>query len=167
VALAAYGPTRLHDARRRHREVGMRTIARRLMVAMLLAGTVGHGAAVFAAPWEELSRGRRALYTAGAVAANTLPVASSVVEPKCLPPYILCKLVFAAFSVVAAGESLVMSGGSDRDQPRAILHSGFSGDWYLTPRDVSGETKAEVLPAAPPPAQGDEKKEGEFVPPPL
>jgi hypothetical protein len=29
--------------------------------------------------------GKRALYTAGAVAVNVVPVAASVVEPKCLP----------------------------------------------------------------------------------
>lgn len=145
----------------------MRTIARQLIATMLFAGAVGHGAATFAAPWEELSGGRRALYTARAVAANALPVASAVTEPKCLQGYILCKLTFAAFSVIAAGESLVLSGGGDLEQPRAVLYRGFSGDWYLTPRDISGETRAEVLPEAPPPAEGEEKKEGEFVPPPL
>ncbi len=54
----------------------MRTIARRLLATMLVAFAVGHGTVAYAVPFEELSGGRRALYTAGAVAANVLPGAS-------------------------------------------------------------------------------------------
>lgn len=145
----------------------MRTIARQLAATMLFALAMSRGGVAQAVPWEELSSGRRALYTAGAVAANTLPGASSLMEPKCLPGYIMCKFVFAAFSTIAAGESLVMSGGADTPHTKSILYRGFSGDWWITPRDVAGETKAEVLPEAPPPAEGEEKKSGDFKPPPL
>lgn len=144
----------------------MRTIARQVPATMLLAFAVGHVAVAHAVPFEELSGRRRAMYTAGAAAANVLPVVSGVAEPKCLQGYILCKVTFAAISVVAAAESLVMSGGSDLAQPKAVLYRGFSGDWYLTPRDMAGDTRAELLPEPPPPAEG-EKKSGDFVPPPL
>jgi hypothetical protein len=133
------------------------------MLGVMLGSTSG----ALATPYEELTSGRRALYTAGAAAANALPVASALVEPRCLQGYILCKVTFAAFSVIAAAESVVMSGGADRDQPRAILYRGFSGDWVLTPKDVAGDTKPDLLPEPPPPAEGGEKREGEFVPPPL
>jgi hypothetical protein len=149
----------------RSKEVGMRTIGRGLAVTLLVAVAVGHAVVAHAVPYEEQSAGRRAAYTAGAVAANVLPVAPTYVEPRCLVPYILCKAVFAGMALVAAGESLVMSGGADLEQPRAILYRGFSGDWVVTPRDVAGETKVDVLPAAPPPAR--EKEDGGFVPPPL
>jgi hypothetical protein len=145
----------------------MRTIiARRLLATVLLGCALGRGAAAYAVPYEELSGGRKALYTARAVTANVVPVASALTEPKCLQGYILCKLTFAAFSVIAAGESLVLSGGSDLAQPKAVLYRGFSGDWVVTPRDIAGDTKPDVLPEPPPPAEG-EKKGGDFVPPPL
>lgn len=108
---------------------------------------------------------RQALYTAGAVAANALPVASAFAEPRCIQGYIACKAMLALFSVVAAGESLIMSGGADREQPRAIVTRGFSGDWVVTPRQVAEGAKPDLLPEAAPPKT--EKKEGEFVPPPL
>jgi hypothetical protein len=60
-----------------------------------------------------------------------------------------------------------MSGGSDVPQAKAVLYRGFSGDWMITPRDIAGETKPDVLPEAPPPAEGEEKKNGDFKPPPL
>ncbi len=132
----------------------------------LVALSLGVAGGVRATPFEELSGGRRAMYTAGAVAANTLPGASALADSRCLPGYILCKATFAAFSLIAAGESLVMSGGSDLAQPRALLYRGFSGDWVATPRDIAGDTKVELLPEAPPPADGG-KKSDEFVPPPL
>ena len=102
---------------------------------------------------------------AGAVAVNTLPVASAVMEPKCLQGHILCKLTFAAFGVIVAGETLVLGGGSDLAQPKAVLYRGFSGDWVVTPQDIAGDTRPDVLPEPPPPADG-EKKSGDFVPPP-
>jgi len=143
----------------------MGMIRRRLAWTMALT-LAGGAAAAWAVPYEELSGGRKALYTARAAAANVLPVASSLVEPKCLPGYIFCKLAFAAFSVVAAGESMVMSGGADMAQPRAILYRGFAGDWVVTPRDIAGDRKPEVLPEPPPPAGGEEKGSGGFIPPP-
>jgi hypothetical protein len=114
----------------------------------------------------EVTAGRRAWQTAKVVAANTLPVASAVVEPKCVQGYILCKATFAAFSVVAAAESLVMSGGSDMAQPRGILTKGFTGDWVVTRDDVAGTTKVDLLPEVAPPARGGDDGGG-FVPPPL
>jgi hypothetical protein len=144
----------------------MRAVMRRRMAVMLLGGMLGGATVAQGVPYEELSSGRKALATSKAVAVNTLPVASGLEEPKCLQGYILCKLTFALFSVVAAGESLAMSGGADLAQPRGILYRGFSGDWVVTPRDMAGESKPEILPEAPPPAPG-EKKSGEFVPPPL
>jgi len=143
----------------------MRMIARRLVMALLFTLALGHGTLAYAVPFEELSAGRRALYTGQAVAANALPVASAVVEPKCLQGYILCKLTFAAFSVVVAGESLALSGGGDLEQPKTVLYRGFSGDWVVTPRDIAGDTKPDLLPEPPPPAEG-ERKSGDFVPPP-
>ena len=143
----------------------MRTIARRLLATMLVGFGVGQCTAAYAVPYEELSGGRRARDIAGAVAVNALPVASAVVEPKCLQGYILCKLTFAAFSVIVAGETLVLGGGSDLAQPKAVLYRGFSGDWVVTPQDIAGDTRPDVLPEPPPPADG-EKKSGDFVPPP-
>ena len=144
----------------------MRTIARRLLATMLVGLAVGHCTAAHAVPFEELSRARRARYTAEAVAVNALPVVSAFEEPKCLQGYILCKVTFAAFSVVVAAETLVLGGGSDLAQPKAVLYRGFSGDWAVTPRDMAGDSNPNVLPEPPPPAEG-EKKSGDFVPPPL
>src|SRR5262245_25889061 len=143
----------------------MRTIARRLLATMIVGLVVGHWTAAQAVPFEELSRGKRAFYTARAVVANTVPVASAVTEPKCVQGYILCKLTFALFSTVVAGETLALGGGGDVNQPKAILYRGWSGDWVVTPRDIAGDTKPELLPEPPPPA-GGQPGEG-FKPPPL
>ncbi len=138
-------------------------------------GVLAIYAAVLSAPlaargesFEELSAGRRSYYTARAVAANVVPGVSATIEPKCIQGYILCKASFAIFSVAAALESVVLSGGSDMEQPRGILAKGFTGDWVVTPRDVAKETKPELLPtvASPSPASKDEEGSG-FVPPPL
>src|SRR5262249_10835977 len=118
-----------------------------------------------AGSFEESSAARRALYTTGAVAANVLPVAASVVEPKCLPGYFFCKLTFAAGSVLFAGENLVMSGGADVGQSRAILYRGFAGGWFVPRRAVAGDRRPQALPEPPP--SRDEKPPGAgFVPPP-
>jgi hypothetical protein len=144
----------------------MRTIARRLLATMIVGLALGHWTVARAVPFEELSAGKRALYTARAVAANTVPVVSATTEPKCIQGYMLCKLSFALFSVVVAGETLALGGGGDMNQPKAILYRGWSGDWVVTPRDIAGDTKPELLPEPPPPA-GGERKEGDFKPPPL
>src|SRR5262245_49507311 len=81
-----------------------------------------------AVPFDE-SGGTRAAYTAVAVVANVVPGVSALYAPRCLPGYVLCKVLFAGASLVAATEQLVFSGGADRDQTRAILHHGFAGDW--------------------------------------
>lgn len=145
----------------------MEPIVRGFGTLTALAGVLSTGTGTLAASLEELSSGRRALYTARAVAANVVPGVSATVEPRCIQGYILCKASFAAFSVVAALESLVMSGGSDREQPRAILSKGFTGDWVVTPRDVAGDTRPELLPEVASPASGDGKGGSDFVPPPL
>jgi len=144
----------------------MRMIARRLLATMIVGLVVGHCTAAQAVPFEELSRGKRARYTAEAVAVNTVPGVSAAAEPRCIQGYILCKLTFALFSGVVAGETLVLGGGGDMAQTKAILYRGWSGDWVVTPRDMAGETKPELLPEPPPPA-GGERKEGDFKPPPL
>jgi hypothetical protein len=153
------------------------TMSRRLLVAVVLSGLLQHAAAAEEAPAvdeansapaasNEVTGGRRALQTARAVAANTLPVASALVEPKCIQGYILCKAMFAGFSVVAAAESLIMSGGADRAQPRGILTKGFTGDWVVTREDIAGTTRVDVLPEVAPSGSGGDKGGG-FVPPPL
>jgi hypothetical protein len=58
----------------------------------------------------------------------------------------LCKAFFAFASVVAAGEQITMSGGSDDKQTNAILRRGFAGDWYLTGENASGDVVPDVLP---------------------
>jgi hypothetical protein len=145
----------------------MRTIARRLLATMIVGLAVGHWTAAQAVPFEELSGGKRALYTARAVVANTVPGASAATEPRCIQGYILCKLTFALFSTIVAGETLALGGGGDMAQPKAILYRGWSGDWVVTPRDIAGETKPELLPEPPPPAGGQPKEGGDFKPPPL
>ncbi len=98
------------------------------------------------AGWDDRSPGQRAGYTTLAVVENVVPVTSALAAPKCLQGYVLCKLSFAAFSVVAAGEQLFMSGGSDMKQFEAVLHRGWAGDWYLTGAHAAGDDTADVLP---------------------
>jgi hypothetical protein len=104
------------------------------------------------------------LLTTVAVVANVTPVVSSVYAPQCLPGYVFCKALFASVSVLAAVDHLVLSGGADSAQTRAILHRGFAGDWLLTARHIAGEDTAQPLPEPPPPvSEGD----GGWQPPPL
>jgi len=142
----------------------MRKTARGLGAVAIVALAVGRVAFCQPAPNQERSGTAHALATAGAVAANTLPVVPTYVEPRCLLPYPLCKFTFAILGVAGAAESLVMSGGSDMDQPRALVHRGVGGDWFVTPRDMLGETKPDLLPEIAPPGGGNEP--GKFVPPP-
>src|SRR4029450_3511848 len=148
------------------KEVGMRTSTRRLLATTIVGLAVGHWTAAYAVPFEELSRSKRTFYTARAVAANVVPGVSAVTEPKCIQGYILCKLTFALFSVVVAGETLALGGPADMAQPKGILYRGWSGDWAVTPRDIAGDTRPELLPEPPPPAEGAPKS-GDFKPPPL
>ena len=141
----------------------MRRTARGLGAVVIVALTVGRAAVSRAEPYEDRSPRAKALATAGAVAANTLPVVPTYVEPRCLLPYVLCKFVFAVGAVTAAGESLVMSGGSDLNQPHVLLHRGLGGDWFVTPKDIVGETKPDLLPEVAPSGGGGG---GKFVPPP-
>jgi hypothetical protein len=144
----------------------MRTIRRGIAVMLVVGCAMWAPPRARAGSFDDASTGRRMLYTAGAVTANVVPVAGSLVEPKCLPGYFFCKLTFAAGSVLFAGETLVMSGGSDMDQTRAILYRGFSGDWVVTPRDIAGERRPDLLPAPPPPSGEQPGGSGGFVPPP-
>ena len=98
------------------------------------------------------SAGARVLYAGAAVAANVLPGLSVVYAPHCLPGYVLCKTLFAGASLVLAGEQLVLSGGRDLAQTRAILYRGFAGDWYLTWRHTAGDLEPQPLPQPPPAA---------------
>ena len=98
------------------------------------------------AGWDDRSSGEKAGYMALAAVENVIPVASALAAPKCLQGYVLCKMSFAAFSVVAAGEQLFMAGGSDMKQFEAILKRGWTGDWYLTGAHAAGDATADVLP---------------------
>src|SRR5262249_23654911 len=112
----------------RRREVAMRGMARVLLLGGGIVGFATHAQAAY----EDCPAWQRAGYTVLGGIENVVPIASALAAPRCLPGYILCKLTFAGFSLVAAGEQLFMSGGSDMDQTRAILHRGFAGDWFLT-----------------------------------
>src|SRR5262249_51342675 len=98
---------------------------KRVLVIVVLAAA-GFGGDVRAASYDEASPGKRALYTSIATVANVVPGVSTLYAPTCLPGYVLCKGVFAFFSVVAAADQLVVSGGGDLEQTRAILHRGFA-----------------------------------------
>lgn len=140
----------------------------RYATLVLAGGLLLFSSGAFGESFEELPARRRALYTAGAVAANVVPGVSATVEPKCIQGYIFCKASFAIFSVAAAIESVLLSGGSDMEQPRGILSKGFTGDWLVTPRDLAGETKPELLPEVAAPSGGGKDDEGSgFIPPPL
>ena len=130
-----------------------------LLLTANLAGTA------HATSYEERGPAMRALLTSVAMVANVVPGVSAIYAHSCLPGYVLCKLTFAAFSVIAAGDQLAFSGGGDLDQTRAILHRGFAGDWYLTGRHVSGDLKPEPLPEPAPPKAGGGG--GKWEPPPL
>ena len=110
------------------------------------------------AGWDDRSSGQKAGYTALATVENVVPITSAAAAPKCLQGYVLCKLTFAAVSVVTAGEQLFLSGGSDMNQFEAILHRGWTGDWYLTGANAAGDATADVLPdpgpARPAPGSG-------------
>jgi hypothetical protein len=133
--------------------------------AVLVATLVVPVSSASAISYEERPAGMRALYTGIAVVANVMPGVSALYAPKCLPGYVVCKVVFAGISIIAAGDQFVMSGGGDRAQTRAILYRGFAGDWYLTGRHVSGDLTPEPLPE-PPPASS-EGGGGKWEPPPL
>ena len=141
--------------RSRRRELGT---AISITFALLVVSTAR------ATPYEARSPAARAAYTAAAVVANLVPGISAAVVPRCLPGYIVCKVFFAGTSGVTALAQLILSGGGDLAQTRALLQSGFGGDWYLTGRHVAGDVTADVYPAAPPPAVGAHR---DFEAPPL
>jgi len=114
-----------------------------LLAASLLAADAQ------AVPFEEQSGGTRAAYTAVAVVANIFPGVSTLYAPRCLLGYVFCKVLFAAVSCVAATEQLMVSGGADPTQTRAILHHGFAGDWVLTGAHVAGDRTPEPWPDVP------------------
>ena len=123
-----------------------------LLVAVLSVAIPAH------AEWDDRSSGQKAGYTALATVENVVPITSALAAPKCLQGYVLCKLSFAAISVVTAGEQLFLAGGSDMKQFEAILHRGWAGDWYLTGANAAGDATADVLPdpgpASPAPGSG-------------
>ena len=140
----------------------MRGFAWRLAHTALLVVVFVRPAA--ATSWEERSAVERGAYTAAAMVANVTPIVSAMVAKECLPGYILCKASLAFVSGITALEQLVMSGGGDREQTRAILHRGFAGDWYLTGRHVAGDVRPEPWPQPVPARSGGH---GGFEPPPL
>jgi len=113
---------------------------------------------------DEPSMGRQALNTAAAVATNVLPGASALVAPTCLQGYILCKVTYAGLSLVAAAESMVMSGGADTEQPATILRRGFSGDWFVTPDHIAKHRAPDPYPELAPASAASSSG---FTPPPL
>lgn len=134
------------------------------LAAVVLAFALFVGPPASAEPFAEQPLVARALYTGAAAVANVLPVASVVYEPRCLLGYLVCKVVFATGSVLAAADQLALSGGADLDQTRAILHRGFAGDWILTGPIAAGDRAAELLPEPPPAAA---HTGGGWQPPPL
>ena len=118
---------------------------RRVARVLLVLGVVCIGSRAHAA-YEDLPAWQRAGYSVLAGIENIVPIASAFAEPRCLPGYILCKASFAAFSLLAAGEQIVLSGGADMNQTRAILHRGFAGDWIVTGRHAAGDATPQVLP---------------------
>jgi len=128
----------------------MRGLGRSIIVACLVMGL---GGAAEAVTYDERPTAQRVGYTALAAIMNIVPITAAPVAPRCLPGYILCKAFFAGFSVVAAGEQIVLSGGSDMTQTRAILHRGFAGDWLITGRHVAGDAQPDLMPE-PAPAGG-------------
>ena len=122
---------------------------------LALLGLLGPSHHAFAA-FDDLPPSKRAGYTALAVAENAVPVVSTFATPRCLQGYVLCKATFAGFSLLLAGEQLLMSGGADTEQTRAILHRGFAGDWVVTPRHAAGDAPPQILPDPPPPTAAPE-----------
>ena len=110
-----------------------------LMILMVLAGPA-HAA------FEDRPTWQRAGYWVLAAVENVVPITSALAAPRCLPGYIACKISFAFFSVVAAGEQVFFSGEADLGQTRAILHRGFGGDWFLTGAHAAGDVTPDVLP---------------------
>ena len=131
-----------------------------VLLTVTLAGAHPAGATSY----EDRPPAERAFYTGVAMVANVTPVVSAIYVPLCLPGYVLCKLLFAGMSVVAAADQFVLSGGFDRGQTRALLYRGFAGDWYLTGRHTAGDVEAEPLPNPPPSAAGDEQGRPETPP---
>jgi hypothetical protein len=118
---------------------------RRLAWVLVIVGVLGIASSA-RADFEDRPAGQRAAYTALAVVENVVPGFSAMAAPRCLPGYILCKAWFAGFSLVAAAEHVILSGGNDMAQTQAILHRGFAGDWILTGRHAAGDATPDVLP---------------------
>ena len=87
-----------------------------------------------------------AWHSTAAVVTNVVPITSAFVQQRCLTGYIFCKLTFAGFSVVAAGEQVVL--GGDIDGARATLGRGFGGDWIVRPSDIATGRTPKVYPEA-------------------
>src|SRR5262249_32890777 len=125
----------------------------------LIVGVVGltsSASAVYAqAGFADRPAWQRVGYTALAGVENVVPITSAFAAPKCLPGYILCKASFAGFSLIAAAEHVILPGGADMGQTRAILHRGFAGDWYLTGAHAAGDATPDVLPDPGPVASTD------------
>ena len=127
----------------------MRALGLAVLTALVLLP-----AEVRAVPYDERPAWQRAGFTAYAVVANIVPLAPTLVVPKCLPGYVFCKFAYASLSVVGAAESLFMSGDQDVPMAEAILHRGFGGDWFLTGRNMAGDVEPNVLPDPGPPNSG-------------
>jgi hypothetical protein len=138
--------------------------AQKLLCVAVIGGLLTAGVSPASAiTWEERSAGSRAWYTALAVVANVLPIASAFVEPKCIQGYILCKLTWASIGVITGAESAIMSGGQDPGEAGTQVKRGYEGDWFLTGSDVAGDTTPQVFPEIAAPSTDD----GGFEPPPI
>ena len=121
--------------------MGQRHLTRSVLLAASLLASRAE-----AVPFAERSAAARVAYTTVAALANVVPVVSTLYAPRCLPGYVVCKLLFAGGSLVAVTEQLVTSGGADWRQTRAILQRGFGGDWVLTGAHVAGDRTPEPWP---------------------
>ena len=124
----------------------MRRLARVLLMVGVVGLTSSAPAAHAQAAFGDRPAWQRAGYTALAGVENVVPITSAFAAPRCLPGYILCKASFAGVSLIAAAEYVILSGGADMGQTRAILHRGFAGDWYLTGAHAAGDATPDVLP---------------------
>lgn len=118
-----------------------------------------------ATTWDDASPMMRVAYTAGAVVTNIVPITSAFIAPTCLQGYILCKLTFAGISLLSAAEQTVMGGSSDPAGTKATLERGFSGDWFITPSHIAGDSAPDVYPSVT--VHDDAAGAGGFTPPPI
>ena len=128
---------------------------RRLALVVTLVGTLSgvfSSSAEGAGSYDDRSTAERVLFSSVAVLANVVPVLPALWAKPCLPGYVFCKASFAFASVLFAGEQVLFSSGGDMAQVNTILRRGFGGDWFLTGRHISGDSKPVAWGDSAPPA---------------